>query len=345
MKKTTLLISVAIVVIVILSFYIGSYYFSWAKKEITIKIFSAGSLSIPLEKIKDVYQKTHPNVKIEIESSGSVLAVRKVIELGKKADIVAVADYILIPKMMMPKWVNWYVMFATNKIVVAFTNKSRYADKINADNWYKILLKDDVRFGFSNPNLDPCGYRSLFVIAMASKYYDDSSLEDFVIRSSNIKIVKNSSFIDILVPEDFNVSNTEKIIIRDKSVSLISLLEAGVLDYAFEYQSVAKQHKLRYIPLPDNINLASLKYAENYKKYRVHLYYGTSKEQIIQGQPITYGLTVPKNVDKNGVFDFLRYMLSSEGLEVFRNMGQEPILPPVGVGNIPEELDNIVVKK
>lgn len=338
------MISTLIMVILVISFTFGYNYFLSRKSKVVIKIFSAGSLSIPLERIKEAYQSLYRNIEIEIESSGSVLAIRKVTELGKKADIIAVADYVLIPKMMIPKWTDWYVIFATNKIVLAFTNKSKYAREINANNWCRILLKNDVRFGFSNPNLDPCGYRSLMVIAMATSYYNDSTLEKIILDSSNIKIRRDNFYVDIFVPADFKVFTSEKIIVRDKSVSLISLLEAGVLDYAFEYQSVAKQHGLKYISLPDAINLASLKHAENYKKYKVYLYYNSEKEQIVQGQLITYSLTVPRYVNRSEVFNFLRFMLSSDGLNILYSLGQEPIDPPLGFGNIPKELSDIVAK-
>jgi len=87
-----------------------------------------------------------------------------------------------------------------------------------------------------------------------------------------------------------------------------------------------------------------LKHAENYKKYKVYLYYNSEKEQIVQGQPITYSLTVPRYVNRSEVFNFLRFMLSSDGLNILYSLGQEPIDPPLGFGNIPKELSDIVAK-
>ena len=74
--------------------------------------------------------------------------------------VLASADYTLIPGMMMPGYADWYVMVSKNEIVIAYTNSSQYKDEINGENWYKIFQRDGVKYGFSSPNDDPCGYRT-----------------------------------------------------------------------------------------------------------------------------------------------------------------------------------------
>ena len=44
--------------------------------------------------------------------------------------------------------------------------------------------------------------------------------------------------------------------IRPKEVDLVALIESNAIDYMFQYKSVAIQHKLKYIELPDEINLS-----------------------------------------------------------------------------------------
>jgi len=46
---------------------------------------------------------------------------------------------------------------------------------------------------------------------------------------------------------------------------LVVLLESGELDYIFLYRSVAEQHKLKFLALPDKINL---------KKSELEKFYG-----------------------------------------------------------------------
>ncbi|RLE91272.1 MAG: tungstate ABC transporter substrate-binding protein WtpA, partial [Thermoprotei archaeon] len=201
-------------------------------------VFCAGSLYIPLQELKEVFEEKFPGVEVVIEPSGSVMAVRKVVELNRRCDVIALADYRLIPKYMMPNYAKWYVAFATNEIVLCYTNKSKYADKINADNWYEILLRPDVRYGFSNPNDDPCGYRALTVLGLASLLYGENILDKLVLSRTNIKAKEVDGELHIYVPSELEVYS-ENPVIRSKSVDLIALLEAGALDYAFEYRSVA----------------------------------------------------------------------------------------------------------
>ena len=55
------------------------------------------------------------------------------------------------------------IKFALNEMVIAYNDTAKFKDEINSDNWYDILLKDKVTFGRSEPNFDPCGYRTLMI--------------------------------------------------------------------------------------------------------------------------------------------------------------------------------------
>ena len=56
---------------------------------------------------------------------------------------------------------------------------------------------------------------------------------------------------------DSLIANRPKGNIRPKSVELVSLLQTGNMDYAWEYRSVAVQHGLKFVELPDQINLGN----------------------------------------------------------------------------------------
>lgn len=88
-----------------------------------------------------------------------------------------------------------------------------------------------------------------------------------------------------------------KVSIRDGSIYLLSLLDAGGIDYAFEYRSVAQAHGLRWVALPSEINLGSPVYAEIYRTATVEL--GFQRFSTIGstrvGRPIVYAVTVPNN--------------------------------------------------
>ena len=309
-------------------------------KEETLIIFHAGSLSVPFQQLeKEFAEYTEKSlgvkVKFQDEASGSVKAVRKVTDLGKKADIVAVADYTLIPQLMVPNYTDFYVLFATNEIVIAFTEKSRYADEINSDNWYEILARPGVTFGFSDPNQDPCGYRSVMVMKLADYYYDKPIFETLVEKNTNIH--DNGSL--IIAPKEIQVKG-DKVVIRPKETDLTGLVESGSLDYFFIYKSVAEQHHLRYITLPNEINLKDFKMADYYGK--VSIYIG-STGKIIKAKPIVYGVTVTKDApNRELAIEFLKFLLGDEGKEVFKENHQDFLNPPVAFGNVPDEIKDEV---
>ena len=156
-------------------------------------IFNAGSLTVPLAAMEKEFETMHPNIDILREAGGSTKMARMISELNKPADIMASADYVVIDKTLIPKNAQWNIRFATNQLVLCYTDKSRFADEVNADNWYEILVRPGVVWGHSEPNLDPCGYRSLMVLQLAEKYYKKPGLYQRLIDNRPEKNVRPKS--------------------------------------------------------------------------------------------------------------------------------------------------------
>jgi len=308
----------------------------------TLKVFHAGSLQKPFAEIEANFEAEH-GVDVQREAAGSAKTVRKVTDVGKRADVVAVADYSLIPAMMYPEYADWYLEFAKNSIVIAYTNQSRYADEINQDNWYEILRRPDVKFGFSNPNDDPAGYRSQMVIQLAELYYNDSSIyDDLIEKNTNLRMeFENGTYI-LRMPNSEEIAPSDKVRVRSMEMELIHLLDTHEIDYYFIYRSVAKQHNERFLELPPQIDLSSVDYADTYKKVQVV----RSSGKTATGKPIVYGITVPKNAEhpELGV-EFVKSVINKDGQRIFDRLGQPPIVPAVGSGNVPQELMTLVRKE
>ncbi|NQE44849.1 putative solute-binding protein [ANME-1 cluster archaeon GoMg2] len=217
--------------------------------------------------------------------------------------------------------------------------RASYADEITPDNWYEILRRDGVVFAFSNPNLDPCGYRAVMVCQLAELYSCDNTIfDDLILDNTAITISEEGGTYLIKTPEDMK-PNTEKVSIRPKSVELVAMVEVGGLDYAFEYRSVAVQHNLSYVDLPLPIDLSSVEYADVYKKVKLETVDGKTKT----GKPIVYGITVPKNAENPELgLEFVEFVIGDAGQKIFADMGQPPIVPPIGSGEVPEELKGMV---
>ncbi|MDY6952286.1 MAG: substrate-binding domain-containing protein, partial [Thermodesulfobacteriota bacterium] len=123
-----------------------------------LALFHAGSLSVPFAEMEKTFEAKYPKVDLLREASGSQKAARKISDLKKPCDIMASADYRVIDKLLIPDLADWNIRFATNQLVLCYTDKSKYSDEVNADNWYQVLQRKGVVWGHSDPNLDPCGY-------------------------------------------------------------------------------------------------------------------------------------------------------------------------------------------
>ena len=282
-----------------------------------IIIFHAGSLSVPFKEAAAEYKKNHPGIKILLEPAGSLVCARKVTELKKPCDIVASADYFVINELLIPDYTSWSIRFATNEIVIAFLDKAKYASEINSENCFDILLRDDVIYARSDPDSDPCGYRTVMVLRLAEKFYGSPGLADKILS-------RNKEYI------------------RPKEVDLIALVESNSVDYMFQYKSVAVQHNMKYIELPDEINLGNSQYNDIYKSVSVEVTGSSpSSKMTVTGEYINYSLTILENAPNSSeALDFVAFILGPRGREIFRKNGQEPLFPSLSeqAANLPDTL-------
>jgi molybdate/tungstate transport system substrate-binding protein len=298
--KKSQLLSVLFFVFISISF-IGN---AQAKEKVII--FHAGSLTVPFAAIEKAFEAIHPDIDILREAGGSTKMARMISELKKPADIMASADFKVIDKALIPDHADWNIRFATNQLVLCYTDKSRFADEVSKANWYEIIGRKGVIWGHSDPNLDPCGYRSLMVLQLAEKFYAKPGLYDRLI------------------------ANRPKENIRPKSVELVSLLKTGNMDYAWEYLSVAVQHELKYITLDDHINLGNYAFDDDYKQATVKVTGKKPGTWITRtGKSCTYGVTLVNDApNPAAAILFMEYLLSPEGgLKTLASMGQPPFIP------------------
>jgi molybdate/tungstate transport system substrate-binding protein len=268
-------------------------------------IFHAGSLSVPMKEIAAEFKKLYPKVNIMMESAGSVASARKITDLGKPCDILASADYAVIDNMLIPKYSDWNIKFASNEMAIVYHDQSRFATQINPKNWYDILMKKDVAFGRADPNSDPCGYRTVMTLQLAEKYYKKPGLAK-------------------------NMMDKDQQFMRPKEVDLLALLESNSIDYIFLYRSVAIQHNLKYVTLPVQINLEDPAYAAEYATASVEINgKKPGEKEVMKGEPMIYGITMLNNApNKPAALAFLKFMLSKDqGMKIMVKDGQPSVIP------------------
>jgi len=283
-------------------------------------VFNAGSLGLPFRNLLKAFKQAHPEVRTSQESAGSLESARKISELGKTPDILAVADYAIIPKLLIPGHADWYATFATNSLVLAFRNESQGALEIDISNWYRVLLRSGIRTGRSDPALDPAGYRTLMVWQLAERYYRQPTLA---------RLLRNAS------PPRY---------MRPKEADLTALLQLGELDYIWTYASIARTNGFRWLDLPPAINLSDPAEAATYAEARVVLPGAdrSAKDSVeFRGEPIVYAFTIPRGAPHpENAEAFVQFLFSPEGQRILADAGLQPVLPPTlgGPGQPPLSL-------
>jgi len=259
------------------------------------------------------------------EAAGSRECARKITGVGRKADVMASADYEVISNLLIPNYAIFNARFAVNEMVLAYTDNSLHRKEINSNNWPDILLSDDVKTGHSNPNLDPCGYRAVLAIKLAGIYYQKP---DFYHRL----LAYGDSY-------ENGEENRRRIVVRPKETDLLALLETGAIDYLFIYRSVASQHHLHFIALPPPVNLGTSALKDVYQKVSFKITGKKPGEYIVKhGAPMVYGITVVQHdgelpINRLGAAAFVNFILSDKGQAIMKKNGQLPIVPPVITGN------------
>lgn len=270
----------------------------------SLTVFAAGTLAAALRALDERFERLHPQTSVQPQFGGSVKMVKQISDLHENADVVAVADYRVIPKYLFEStgrqaYADWYVGFASNAVTLVYTQRSKYADRITPENWYDLLTQPGVAIGRSNPDTDPSGYQFLLMLQLASLHYGRPGLSD--------RILANAPLANV----------------RDTETELIPALQSGQIDYLAIYRSTALEQGFKYLHLPPQIDLGDARYASLYRQASV-----TTKNGTLTGAPIVYAATVPSNaLHAASAASYLSLLLGPQGAEIVRRSGLQPIAP------------------
>lgn len=322
-------------------------------------VFAAGSLIIPFADIEQAFEAKYPDIDVQSEYHGSIQVMRHVTEIHEQIDVVATADSALIPMLMyastMPEsgepYADWYIKFASNHLALAYTPESRAANEINDDNWAEILARPDVKLGLSDPRFDASGYRTLMAFSLMENALGRYDLFAPVFDgqfSYPVTIFRDDDLTTITVPEILETKQDSHIVLRGGSVMLIALLESGDIDYAFEYESVIRQHGLEMVSLPETVNMGKESFESAYETVQVDLDFQrfTSIKPQFRGERISYGITIPADAphaDEAALF--IAFLLSDEGRAIME-ANAHPMFDPFladGFAEMPENLQALCV--
>jgi molybdate/tungstate transport system substrate-binding protein len=294
---------------------IFSIFFSFSIKELNatntidkdVSVMYAGSLvNIFENEIKSVFQNL-TGYNFIGEGKGSVQISNMILDGFRKPDVFVSADTTPIERLInhTPPLANWLVKFGSAELVIAYNPQSPFAsDLVKASNgeipWYQVLGKEELKFGRTDPELDPKGYYTVIAAKLANIYYNDSTIKDKILGEDRNK--------EQIFPEEI----------------LKSILDSGQIDATAAYKHEAIAKGLPYITLPDQINLSEPNYTNFYNKISYKLGIG----ETISGNPIFFSFTIPNTVENiEGAVSFVKFLLSENGKKILEQVGLSPIKP------------------
>ncbi len=257
-----------------------------------VKVLHAGSLTtlVRQELGPALYQGS--GIVLESEPGHSVALAMALKEGRTSSDVYLSADAEVNRILLEPTngdRIGWFVIFARNAVVLAYSAKSRFlADfeqaRSGAIPWYQVLLQPGVQIRRNDPNLDPMGYYTLLVCELAERHYRLSDFKAHLLGSDTN-------------PEQVNQFN-------------LAQLKGGEIDAIFLYLSAATDLALPFLGLPDEINLSNPAMAADYAQ----VHFTTNTGQTFYGKPISFSAAVLNNASNpQAALHFIEYLLSPAG--------------------------------
>jgi molybdate/tungstate transport system substrate-binding protein len=262
----------------------------------TLLIMNAASITRPMRALLDSFS-ARTGVKYEQEPGASLEIGRRFTELKRTADALFLADPEVFPQLLMPKYAHWYALFARNRIVLAYTERSLGAKEINERNWRRVIMRSSVEVGRADPNADPSGYRTLLTMQLAEAHYHEPGLFARLLAAAPQRNV------------------------RPREADQVALLQTGELDYIWTYQNLAENDGLKFVKLPDEIDLGNPSDSATYARASTRVLGKREGDTVtVRGAPILFAFSIPTNAENPSLAEkFVAYLISADGKRILRS--------------------------
>ena len=275
-----------------------------------ISVLYAGSLANVMETDVGPSFSRATGYKYLGEAKGSVLSANLIKEKLRTPDVFISADPKVNQRLMGNEngdLVRWFATIFGNEMVLGYNPNSRFAAELkevatNETRLYEILQEKGFRLGRGDPELEPKGYRTLFLFALAEKHYQRPGLA--------VKILNNPEHPTLIFPEE----------------QLVARLEAGQLDAGIFYRNEVAEHSLPFIGFPRELNLGDPDLDSQYGAATYVSPQGTK----YAGSAIVYSITIPENArNREGAIALVSFLLSDEGRKIVEKHALRLIRPLV----------------
>ncbi|MEO7963881.1 MAG: extracellular solute-binding protein [Gemmatimonadaceae bacterium] len=273
-------------------------------------VMNAAAATLPLRAVLDSFT-ARTGIRYEQEPGASLEVARRITEAGRRPDVVLLADPQVFPALLMPRFTSWYALMGRNRIVLAYTEKSRGAGEITADNWRRIILEPAIETGRADPNLDPSGYRTLLVFQLAERFYQEPGLAQRLLEGAPTRNV------------------------RPREADQVALLQAHELDYIWTYENLARNHGLRYVKLPNEVDLGTPADSATYATATTRVLGKRPGDTLtMRGAPILFAVSVLDSAAHRDHGErFVRFLTSVEGRAILRAAHFDALDAPIVAGS------------
>jgi molybdate/tungstate transport system substrate-binding protein len=191
---------------------------------------------------------------------------------------------------------------AHTEMVIAYSPKSRFAAKFQraggTEAWWQILEEPGIRFGRTDPVIDPQGRNIIFMMMLASRLYKQPDLVERVLGATI----------------------NERQIFTEPSVE--ARLQSGELDAASAYKIQPGPLQIPYISLPEAINLGGADSKMQAERAGISL---TLNGKSYHPEPLFYYAAVLKEAaHPRFAAAFVGWLRGDEAQAIFRRYGYDP---------------------
>ncbi|MBZ4643043.1 MAG: hypothetical protein JG767_652 [Deferribacteraceae bacterium] len=189
----------------------------------------------------------------------------------------------------------FFITFATDRMVLAYTQKSKYSTEINRENWPSYLRKSEVKFGLVSDFTKICNVRQLLALKLSQRSYLQPNLYATLYNKS------------------LKYSNVREI---------VEASHRGDVDYFITYRTIAIENGLNYIELPDMASLSNDCYKAIYNNTYVEIPQEDGSLKRLSGDCIYFSIAVKKGYENDPeVTEFLNYFLGDDAKELLESHG------------------------
>jgi molybdate/tungstate transport system substrate-binding protein len=317
-RYPAMLIAFLVIVIVVVGALAYSYYYSPATPSPLLS-YSADAYATETAALLDSFSQS-TGIPVAPVKSGGSFADAGQIAAGAPDDVfVSVALSAAGPEYLKNESSGWAVGFASDQIVLAYSNTSASAAVISEgtaaaqsnstsgwNTFFTSLTSGSVKVGISDPVSDPAGLRGWLALEAAGFLYSGGNTSAYTLR---------------LAKTMANVTGTS-------AAALVAPLQSGQIQFLFIYKSAAVTDSLPYVPLDRHVNFEDPSLGTFYSKFSYQDSAGTTA-----GSAIVLCITIPlDSTNQASALRFVQYVV--ENAKGLASYGLIPLTPAQLYSNV-----------